>query len=382
MIQRPQEIEAIRKLTEIFPVTAILGARQVGKSTIARELSANYYYDLENPVDLLKLENPQYLFNTLSGMVVIDEVQRKPDLFPYLRYLCDNRHDLRFVLLGSASPDLLKSSSESLAGRIGYHFLGGFRLNEVDFDYRKLWVQGSFPRAFLLDTELSNLWKENFISTFLERDVPQLGINIPSQTLRRFWTMLAHYHGQILNFSELSRSFGVSDMTIRRYIEILEGTFMVRLLQPWHENVGKRLVKSPKLYIRDTGILHSLLTTENESQLLSHPKLGASWEGFCIENAIRSLSRKTVHFYFYSTYSGAEIDLIWAFGGKKYGLEVKFSDTPRISRSLTTSLNDLSLDKVWILYPGSETIVLSEKVTALPVNKLDEMLHNEDVEKS
>lgn len=374
MIQRPQEIETIRKLTDIFPVTAILGARQVGKSTLAKELNTDFYFDLENPIDLLKFENPQYLFNSVSGFVVIDEVQRKPELFPYLRFLCDNRHDLRFVLLGSASPDLMKNTSESLAGRIGYHFLGGFSLREVDFDYRKLWVQGSFPRAFLLDTELSNLWKENFIATFLERDVPQLGINIPSQTLRRFWTMLAHYHGQILNFSELSRSFGVSDMTIRRYIEILEGTFMVRLLQPWYENLGKRLVKSPKLYFRDTGILHSLLTIGDESQLLSHPKLGASWEGFCIENVIRLLVKKTGYFYFYSTHSGGEIDLLWDSGGKKYGLEVKFTDTPRISRSLTTSINDLGLTKAWIIYPGNETIDLSDIVTVLPVNKVDAIL--------
>ncbi len=248
---------------------------------------------------------------------MIDEIQRKPELFSLLRYQSDNKPNQKYLILGSASPDLVKGSSETLAGRIGFHFLGGFSLSEVDYDVHNLWLKGGFPRAYLLDDENSRFWRSNFISTFLERDIPQLGINIPANTLRRFWTMLAHYHGQILNYSELARSFGVSDMTIRRYLEILEGTFMIRLLQPWFANVAKRLVKSPKIYFRDTGLFHSLLTINNHEQLITNPKLGASWEGFCIENAIRTLSKYAQQFYFYSTHSGAEIDLIWDWGGKK-----------------------------------------------------------------
>ena len=371
MIKRESELNKLKRLIEVFPITAILGARQVGKSTLARQLNADHYFDLENPVDLLKFENPQFLFRSLEGLIAIDEIQLKPELFPLLRFQCDNNPKQRFLILGSASPSLVKGASESLAGRIGFHFLGGFSLDEVDYSYTRLWLQGAFPRSYILAEGDSILWRENFISTFLERDIPMLGLSIPANTLRRFWTMISHYHGQVLNYSELSRSFGVSDMTVRRYLEILEGTFMIRLLQPWHSNVGKRIVKSPKLYFRDSGLLHSLLTIRDRNQLISHPKLGASWEGFCIENAIRALNKRNEEVFFYATHSGAEVDLFWQEGGKNYGIEVKFTDTPRITRSLTVSISDLKLEKVWIIYPGDDVINLSEKVQAIPLTKIE-----------
>jgi hypothetical protein len=374
MLKRQAEIDKLKLLISIFPVTAILGARQVGKSTLAHQIQADHYFDLENPVDLVKFDNPQFLINSLNGLIIIDEIQLKPELFPLLRYQCDNRHDQKFIVLGSASTSLIKGSSETLAGRIGYHFLGGFRLSEVEQDFRRLWMQGAFPRAFLLDEGESSIWRNNFITTFLERDIPQLGITIPSNTLRRFWTMLSHYHGQIINYSELSRSFGVSDMTIRRYLEILEGAFMIRILQPWHANLGKRLVKAPKLYFRDSGMLHTLLTINSFEQLVSNPKVGASWEGFCIENAIRTLNKRSEEVFFYSTHSGAEVDLFWQWGGKNYAIEVKFSDKPRISRSLTTSINDLQIDRAWIIYPGDTIIPINEKVSAIPVTSIESEL--------
>jgi uncharacterized protein len=372
MINRINEKRILQELIGIFPVTAILGARQVGKSTLAKQIEHDWYFDLENPSDLLQFDNPKFLLEPLKGLIVIDEIQRKPELFPLLRFLVDNNPGQKFLLLGSASPDLIKGSGETLAGRIGYHFLGGFTIEETGNDYQGLWLRGTLPKPYLLEESESFMWRDNFITTFLERDIPQLGINIPSNTLRRFWTMLAHYNGQLLNYSELARSFGISDMTIRRYLEILEGTFMIRLLTPWYSNLGKRLVKSPKLYFRDTGILHNLLTVSNQHELLSHPKLGASWEGFCIENAIRALNRSAKKdVWFYSTHSGSEVDLFWQKGGRNYAIEVKFSDTPRITRSLSTAIKDLDIDRAWIVYPGEKIIPLSETIDAIPVSKLD-----------
>ncbi len=372
MVERLNEERILLELIGIFPVTAILGARQVGKSTLAKQVEHDWYFDLENPTDLLQFENPKFLLEPLQGLIVIDEIQRKPDLFPLLRFLVDNNPGQRYLLLGSASPDLIKGSSETLAGRIGYHLLGGFTIEEAGNDFQGLWLRGALPKAYLLEESESFLWRDNYITTFLERDIPQLGINIASNTLRRFWTMLAHYHGQLLNYSELARSFGISDMTIRRYLEILEGTFMIRLITPWYANIGKRLVKSPKLYFRDTGILHNLLTVRNRNELISHPKMGASWEGFCIENAIRALNRSAnKDIWFYSTHTGSEVDLFWQRGGRNYAIEVKFSDTPRVTRSMNTAIKDLGIEKAWIVYPGDKVIRLSEIVDAIPVTELD-----------
>lgn len=262
LIEREHDRETLDRWINMFPVVAILGPRQCGKTTLARMLNADHYFDLENPRDAARLDQPQLALEDLKGLIVIDEIQRIPGLFPLMRYLVDQKKKRKFVILGSASRDLIRQSSESLAGRIAYHFLGGFRLQDVGREnMRNLWLRGGLPRSFLAKSyEESHLWRNQYITAFLERDVPQLGITIPARTLRRFWLMLSHYHGQIMNYSELGRSFGVSDMTVRNYCDILEGTFMVRILQPWYVNIGKRLVKRPKLYIRDSGIFHTLLS--------------------------------------------------------------------------------------------------------------------------
>ena len=343
MITRKIDKSILSEKIADFPVTAILGPRQSGKTTLAQEFTADYYLDLENPRDAAMLAEPQLALEPLSGLIVIDEIQRQPDLFPLLRYLVDIRKDQKYLILGSASRDLIKQSSESLAGRIAYHELGGFRLDDVGTDHwRKLWLRGGLPLSFTAKTDKqSQRWKEEYITTFLERDIPQLGITIPAATLRRFWIMLCHYHGQILNHSELARSFGISDMTVRRYLEILEGTFMIRLLHPWHVNIGKRLVKRPKLYIRDSGILHTLLSIQSEKDLASHNKLGASWEGFALETATRAIGKRNEELAFWATHSGAEVDLFWQEHGKNWAVEIKYRDAPRITPSMSNAVNDL-----------------------------------------
>lgn len=372
MIDRPLDRATINFFIQNFPVTAILGARQVGKSTLAKSMRYNHYFDLENPRDLARLEQPQLTLERLSGLVAIDEIQRKPDLFPLLRYLVDERADLKFLILGSASRDLIRQSSESLAGRIAYLELGGFRLEDFPDDpvlLRKLWMRGGFPRSFLAKSDSASIeWRKQFVQTYLERDVPQLGIRIPATTLGRFWTMLAHYHGQILNYQELSRSFGVSDATVRHYLEILEGTFMVRLLKPWYGNLGKRLVKAPKLYIRDSGLLHALLGIPDMASLESHPKLGASWEGFALESAVRHLNIKEP--LFFRTHTGAELDLLWEEGSKRYGMEFKYTDTPRLTPSMRNALSDLPLDRILVVHPGKEAWPLAPRVDVVPLRNL------------
>ena len=351
-----------------FPVTAILGPRQSGKTTLAQKFNADHYYDLENPRDAAMLSEPQLALESLSGLIVIDEIQRQPDLFPLLRYLVDTKKNQKYLILGSASRDLIRQSSESLAGRITYHELGGFRLNDVGTEHwRKLWLRGGLPPSFIAKTDKqSQKWKEEYITSFLERDIPQLGITIPAATLRRFWMMLCHYHGQILNHSELARSFGISDMTVRRYLEILEGTFMIRLLHPWHINIGKRLVKRPKLYIRDSGILHSLLSIGSEKDLASHNKLGASWEGFALETVSRSIGKRNEELAFWATHSGAEVDLFWQEYGKNWAIEIKYRDAPRFTPSMVNAVNDLKLSHLWILYPGDRAYKLGNRVSTMP----------------
>lgn len=289
LIERKTDLQQIEKLITLFPVVAILGPRQCGKTTLAKQIAYEHYFDLENPRDLARLDSPQLALEDLKGLIVIDEIQRKPDLFPLIRYFVDNNAQQKYLILGSASKDLLKQSAESLAGRIAYFHLGGFRISDIGKENpTKLWIRGGLPLSFMAETdEGSLLWREGYITTFLERDIPQLGINIPSRTLRRFWTMLSHYHAQIMNHSELGRSFGISDVTVKKYIDILEGTFMVRVLQPWNVNVGKRLVRRPKIYLKDSGIFHSLMSIDSMNQLLSHNKLGASWEGFALECVCR-----------------------------------------------------------------------------------------------
>jgi len=374
LIDRKTDRATLAKLMSVFPVTAILGPRQCGKTTLARKLAADSYFDLENPQDLARLEQPQLALEDLTGIIVIDEIQRLPDLFPLLRYLVDQGTKRKFVILGSASRDLIRQSSESLAGRIGYFQLGGFHLSDIDpGNIKILWQRGGLPRSFLAASyNESLLWRNQYVTTFLERDIPQLGITIPARTLRRFWTMLSHYHGQILNYAELGRSFGVSDMTVRKYCDILEGTFMVRILQPWSVNIGKRLVKRPKLYLRDSGLFHALLSIETPEQLHASPRLGASWEGFALDCVSRTLDKEDGELYFWHTHAGAELDLFWQAEGRNWGVEFKYEDAPRLTRSMKTAVEDLELERLWVVYPGKAAYRLTEKVQVLPLADIRE----------
>jgi len=367
LINRSIDHAKIIKLIDAFPVTAILGPRQCGKTTLARNIHHDHYFDLENPIDLARLDHPQLALEDLTGLIVIDEIQRLPDLFPLLRYLVDHHPGQKYLILGSASRDLIRQSSETLAGRIAYFYLGGFRLQDVGAEqFKDLWVKGGFPDAFTpVDEEQSRVWRQHFITNFLERDIPQLGIHISARTLRRFWTMLSHYHSQVINYSEFGRSFGISDVTVRKYMDILEGTFMLRILQPWHVNLGKRLVKRPKIYIKDSGIFHTLTNIDNYKQLVSHPKLGASFEGFALECLCRQIDKNDNDLYFYSVHSGSELDLFWQAKGKNWGAEFKYTDAPRLTQSMKTVQEDLELSHLWVVYPGKMTYRITETITAL-----------------
>jgi uncharacterized protein len=369
IVERNQDVQAVAKLIAAFPVTAILGPRQCGKTTLARSFKADHSFDLENPRDAARLDQPQLALENLAGLIVIDEIQRMPDIFPLLRFLVDRNDDQKYLILGSASRDLIQQSSETLAGRIAYYQLGGFRLTDVGpKQMTALWLRGGLPRSFLSETDEESLvWRRQYISTFLERDIPQLGITIPARTLRRFWTMLSHYHGQVLNYSELGRSFGVSDMTVRRYCEILEGAFMIRFLQPWAANIGKRIVRRPKLFLRDSGLFHAIMSLDTMVQLQSTPKLGASWEGFALESICRVLNREEQELYFWRTHSGSELDLLWQWGGMNWGVEFKYQDAPRLTRSMKEAMKDLDLAGLWVIYPGGTSYQLAEKILVLPL---------------
>lgn len=374
LIERRTDFEEIQKLIRLFPVVAILGPRQCGKTTLVKAMAYDHYFDLENPRDISRLEQPQLALERLKGVIVIDEIQRIPDLFPLIRYLVDTQPQQTYVILGSASKNLLRQSSESLAGRIAYYHLGGFRLTDVGIDHMEtLWFRGLLPKSYLAETdEESHVWRESYINTFLERDIPQLGIQIPSRTLRRFWTMLSYYHGGIINYAELGRSFGISDMTVRKYCDILEGTYMIRILQPWHANIGKRLVKRPKIYLRDSGLFHSLISIDTERQLLSHNKLGVSWEGFALENVSRAIGKEDHSLYFWSTHAGAEMDLFWQKRGKNWGIEFKYVDAPRITKSMKVAMKDLDLATLWVVYPGRESYRLAEDIKVMPLQNVGE----------
>lgn len=365
------------------PVTALLGPRQCGKSTLARRIAAqsmSTYLDLENPDDFQRLTAPMRELERLPGLIVLDEIQRRPELLPILRVLADRRPlPARFLLLGSASPDLVKHSSETLAGRIEFVDMGGFDVWESGLEnWRKLWVRGGFPDAFLARTEADSVaWREQFIRTFLERDVPQLGITIPAQTLRNFWTMLAHYHGQLWNGAEIGRSLGVAHTTARRYLDVLCGAFMTRQLQPWFENVGKRVVKSPKVYVRDTGLLHSLLRLPDDDSLAGHPKLGASWEGFALEQVLRLTGERDA--FFWATHGGTELDLMVIRGGKRYGLEFKYGDAPSQTKSMHVALRDLKLERLFVVHPGKHGYEMGDQTEAVPITELGERLVKEGI---
>jgi len=374
MIERPSYISEIQAALQRSRIVALIGPRQSGKTTLAQMLvlpdSVNYF-DLEDPVSLIRLEEPMTALRDLTGLVVIDEIQRRPELFPILRVLADRSPlKTRFLILGSVSPDLVREASESLAGRLETISVSGFSLAEVGQEMvNQHWLRGGFPLSYLsADDSDSQIWRKNFIQTFLERDLPQWGIQIPAATLMRFWTMLAHYHGQTWNAAEASRSFGVSDMTVRRYLDILEGVFMVRVLQPWYANIHKRQVKSPKIYFRDSGLLHTLLGIHSELDLFTHPKIGASWEGYAIEETIKAMRPDEA--YFWGTHNGAELDLLLLKDGKRLGVECKRKDAPRLTPSMKIAMEDLGLDRLIIFYPGQRAYPLAERIEVMPITRL------------
>jgi len=368
MVERKRFLEAIKNVHKIHSVCAILGPRQCGKTTLASLYrdsinKESVAFDLEDPSDLAKLDTPKLTLEPLDGLIIIDEIQRRPELFPYLRVLVDRYPDRRYLILGSASRDLIHQSSETLAGRIGYIELTPFQLTEC-FDQNRLWKRGGFPKPFLAEDEaLSWEWRKAYISTFLERDLPSLGFSTSPQDMRRLWTMLAHYHGNIINYSELGRSLNLSDMTIRKHIHLLEGSFMIRTLRPWFENIKKRQIKSPKVYIRDSGIFQTLLNITEDISL--HPKVGASWEGFALEEIIRFHRVDAEDCYFWATANQAELDLLIVRGETRMGFEFKYTDFPKMTRSLYSALEDLKLDNITIITPGSVDSLIHEKVRVM-----------------
>ncbi|MEM9557737.1 MAG: ATP-binding protein [Acidobacteriota bacterium] len=399
MIHRRRHLEALRDLLRWSPVVAILGARQIGKTTLARQLAEDApqelgiddgarvtFFDLEDPTDLAVLDaDPKLALADLRGLVVIDEVQRRPDLFPVLRVLVDRpQAPARFLILGSASPELLRQSSETLAGRIVHYELGPLALDEAAEArsqesraeerselMNRLWFRGGFPRSLLAGSDPQSVqWRRAFVRTFLERDIPALGITVAPATLDRFWAMLAHYHGETWNGAEMARAFGMSSSTVRRYLDILTSTFVVRQLRPWHANLKKRQVKAPKIYLRDTGLLHTLLQIDSFEQLQRHPKIGASWEGFALDQVMVRLGAPTDRCYFWATHGGAELDFLVRDGDRALGFEIKRTSAPKVTRSMRTALEDLELDRLDIIYPGSRLLRLAERVRAVPLSEI------------
>ncbi|MBK8804467.1 MAG: ATP-binding protein [Fibrobacteres bacterium] len=374
VIHRHPHLEAIREALERSRVVVLIGPRQCGKTTLARELvpedSVNYF-DLEDPGSLARLDEPMTALAPLRGMVVIDEIQRRPELFPTLRVLADRRgHPARFLVLGSASGELMRQSSESLAGRMELVNMGGFSLCETGPEHeRPLWLRGGFPLAYLAPTHKQSMaWRKQFIQTILERDLPQWGVRVGATALRRFWLMVAHYHGQIWNAADPARSLGVNESTVRRYLDLLTDAQMLRQLQPYHANVGKRQVKSPKVYVRDSGLFHQLMGLETEKALLEHPKAGASWEGFAIEQILSTQPHDEA--WFWATHQGAEMDLVLSRHGKLFGVEIKRTDSPQVTPSIRNALLDLDLERVAIVHPGIKRYPLSDRVEAVPMSDL------------
>ncbi|HXY77707.1 MAG TPA: ATP-binding protein [Candidatus Acidoferrales bacterium] len=371
VILRSTDFALVRTALRRSRVVILAGPRQCGKTTLARQFVPPYsrnYFDLEDPASLARLTEPDTALRPLRTLVVIDEVQRRPDLFPLLRVLADRKPlPARFLILGSASPALLRQSSETLAGRLETVPLEGFRLSDLGAsEQSRHWTRGGFPLAYTARKEADSFaWRRQFLQTFLERDVPQLGITIPAESLRRFWTMVAHYHGQIWNAAELARAMVMGETTVRRYLDLMTGVFMVRQLQPWHENLGKRQVKAPKIYVRDTGLLHALLGIANQRELESHPKVGASWEGYAIEEVLKALRPDEA--YFWATHTGAELDLLLFKNGRRIGIECKRADAPTLTPSMRIALADLKLDRLYVLYPGERSYSLAKNVEVLPL---------------
>ena len=374
MVPRKRVLDDILRALGRSRIVALLGPRQCGKTTLARQIVAPdslNYFDLEDPISLARLSEPMTALTPLKGTIVIDEIQRDAKLFPILRVLSDRDPlSARFLILGSASPGLVRESSETLAGRVETIALGGLSLDEVGTEaMQQHWLRGGFPPSYLAESvEDSAAWRRNFIQTFVERDVPQLSPSVPSVAILRFWTMAAHYHGGIWNGSEFARSLGVNEPSVRRHLDTLSGLFMVRQLLPWHENLKKRQVKSPKVYVRDSGLLHYLVGIRSELELLSHPKLGVSWEGYAIEETMKAVRPDEA--YFWATHQGAELDLLLFKDGRRFGMEIKRQDAPQLTRSILTALEDLRLEHLTVLYPGDRTYLLNDKVTVMPLSIL------------
>ena len=374
MIKRNKLIEQVKKAFTHGRIVALLGPRQCGKTTLARcflNPGSPSYFDLEDPRSLARLSEPMDMLSRMKGIVVIDEIQRAPELFPILRVLADRTPlPAKFLILGSTSPELIRHSSESLAGRLSHISINGFSLEETGLkNSEKLWLRGGLPRSFLASSEkASYAWRQDYLRSFVERDLPALGVALPAATLSRFWMMLAHYHGQTLNVSELARSMGISEITVRRYIDIMSGAFIIRQVHPWFTNLKKRQVKAPKIYICDSGLLHALFGIQNMSELMSHPKYGASWEGFILEEVIKSVHPD--EFYFWATHNGAEIDLVFKKNGKMYGVEVKRADAPQITPSMKTALTDLNLSRIAVVYPGNHPYPLNDKIEVVPASRI------------
>lgn len=372
MIDRKNYLTQVTTALRRSPITALLGPRQCGKTTLAKSVAKKMrgvYFDLESTADVRRLQNPEMALADAQGLVILDEIQLRPELFSVLRVVVDKpKNKCKFLILGSASPSIVKNVSESLAGRVEFVDMSGFALDEVGIEnWETLWVRGGFPRSFLAKNgKDSFVWREGFIRTFLQRDIPQLGIKIAAPAMRRFWTMLAHYHGQIWNASRIGSSLGINDKTARSYLDILTETYMIRQLQPWHENISKRQVKSPKIFFHDTGLLHSLLSLQDYHALSGHPQVGASWEGFALEQILQLV--RPPEAYYWATYSEAELDLFFIVNGKRWGIEFKFSEAPASTRSMRIAIDNLKLHKLLIVYPGKTAYPIDEHIEVCPID--------------
>jgi predicted AAA+ superfamily ATPase len=372
MIARQHYLSRVEKALRRNPVVALLGPRQCGKTTLARQLIPTghpQYFDLEDPVIARLMENPMTALQGLRGLVVIDEAQRQPGLFPVLRVLADRAEEpATFLILGSASPELTRQTAESLAGRVEIIEMRGFDLSELPAGAQDtLWQRGGFPRSYLAgDEESSVVWRKNFIRTFLERDLAALGFGLSPALMGRFWTMLAHYHAQVWNGSEIASSLGIAPNTARAYLDALEQTYMIRRLLPWQANLGKRLVKTPKIYFRDSGLFHTLCGIHTAADRLTHPKLGASWEGFALEEILQA--RQPDQAWFYAVHSGSELDLLLEIRGRRIGVEFKRADAPHATRSMHLAIADTALDELWVVYPGTRSYSLDDRITVRPLS--------------
>lgn len=378
MFGRQDHLAVVRRQLRRQPVVALLGPRQIGKTTLARAVADTAgtpvtTFDLEHPADLRRLDDEATALQDLRGLVVIDEVQRRPGLFPVLRVLADRpRRPATFLVLGSASPHLLAQSAETLAGRVTYHELDGLGLADLRAGtWRRLWLRGGYPRSFLARNDAESVaWRADLRRTYIEQDLPALGPGFPARTIERVWEMLAHFHGQLWNGAEIARAFGVSHTTSRRYLDLLVDTFMIRLLPPWTENTGKRLVKSPKLYVRDTGLLHHLLGIGRQDDLVRHPKIGASFEGFVVDAVIRRLGADRRECHFWATHQGAELDLLVVRGRSRWGFEIKHTVAPEVTKSMRIAMADLGLHRLDVIHTGADTYPLARNIRAVAVDRL------------